>query len=60
MKEWFEKKCNPVRELDFNPDSRIKYVLKDAMKTGKHPIGLNRLKEYNPELYSRLSFFSPK
>jgi hypothetical protein len=48
-------KCNLMRRLDSNFDSRIKYVLYNAeKKTGYKPISFEKLRERNVELYNKL------
>jgi hypothetical protein len=46
--------CNLLRKLDFNPDYYIKYNLKSSKRIGCLPIGTNKLKEENLELYNLL------
>jgi hypothetical protein len=54
IKEWLDK-CNSIRKLDSNFDSRIKYaLLNNSIKTGYKPISFEKLKKYNLQLYSKL------
>jgi hypothetical protein len=50
IKEWLGK-CGIYRRLDFKPDYLIKYNLNNAKRIGYLPIGLDKLKEENSDLY---------
>jgi hypothetical protein len=53
IKDWL-KKCNSVRRLDSNFNSRIKENLDYAIRTGKFPISLDTLKSENKRLYDMI------
>jgi hypothetical protein len=54
IKDWLNK-CHTSRRLDFKPDYLIKYNLNNAKRIGYFPIGLNKLKEENSDLYQIVS-----
>jgi hypothetical protein len=54
IKAWLLNKCDSVRKLDFDFSYRIKYALKNAIRTGYKPIRFEKLRERNVELYDKL------
>ena len=50
---WLDK-CSKLRRLHFNPKSKIKQDLNNAIKTRYYPIGLVKLNSTDNELYSFL------
>lgn len=50
IRDWLNK-CGSSRKLDFKPDYLIKYNLNNAKRIGYLPIGLDKLKEENSDLY---------
>jgi len=54
LKDW-SMRCNGVEALSPSKtefDKRIRYDIKDAVKTGKAPIGRNLLEQMNKDLYA--------
>ncbi len=51
--DWLDK-CSKVHRLFFNPRSKIKQDLTDAIKTRYYPIGLTKLYSTDKELYNFL------
>jgi hypothetical protein len=49
-KSWLDK-CSSIRKLDPGFDYRIKYALKYSQKNGILPIGLEKLRQQNKDLY---------
>jgi len=49
IKEWLNK-CNNLKTLDFNANSKIRDSLNGALK-GYFPISVEKLKEENKALY---------
>ena len=47
---WLDK-CNAIRRLDFNSKYKIKTTLKNASRNNIPTMGIDRLKQRNPELY---------
>jgi hypothetical protein len=54
IKDWLNK-CDPLRRLDPNFNSRVKTALEDAIQKGILPRSLIKLREKNRELYNMLS-----
>jgi hypothetical protein len=54
IKDWLNK-CDSLRRLDSNFNSRVKSALEDAIQKGIPPMSLARLREKNRELYDMLS-----
>lgn len=54
VKGWLAE-CNGIRKLDFNPDQRIKYDLRSAIRIGYLPISFTVLKVENIGLYGLIS-----
>ena len=54
IRDWLNK-CGSSRKLDFKPDYLIKYNLNNAKRIGYLPIGLDKLKEENNDLYQIVS-----
>jgi hypothetical protein len=50
IREWLEK-CNSEKRVSFDRSSRIRYDIQSARKNGFYPIGLNKLKIQNKELF---------
>jgi hypothetical protein len=50
IRDWLNK-CGSSRKLDFKPDYLIKYNLNNAKRIRYLPIGLDKLKEENSDLY---------
>jgi hypothetical protein len=53
IKEWLNK-CDTIKRLDSNFNSRIKYSLEIALKDGYRPLKLETLKIKNKQLYNIL------
>jgi hypothetical protein len=51
IKEWLDR-CNQVRRLDFNPNTKLKETL--ARVGSYYPISLEKLKQDNNELYQKI------
>jgi hypothetical protein len=47
-------RCNTIRTLDFDPEYTIKQALRCAKDRHYLPLGLAKLKEQAPKLFSRL------
>jgi hypothetical protein len=54
LSAWLEK-CGKARPLDFNSKDRIKANLGAAQRIGYLPIGFEKLKKENKEVYTRLA-----
>lgn len=53
IKDWLDK-CNQLKRLDFNPSQKIKKGL-DSATRGYYPLGLEKLKIENIELYAKFA-----
>jgi Primase X len=51
INDWLNK-CNLLRRLDSNFNSRIRHNLNYAIKSGRLPISLDTLRSENKELYN--------
>jgi hypothetical protein len=50
VKDWLDK-CSSILKLDPRFDYRIRYALKYSQKKGILPIGLEKLRQQNQDLY---------
>jgi hypothetical protein len=53
IKEWLDK-CNNLKKLDFNANSKIREGLNELLKNGYFPISIDKLKTECNELYCYL------